>query len=118
VPKVTRLVRSTFLAVRKHMEKLNNESLADGRPYLVGDKYTLADVGMTAIFERIDNVGASHLYADQPRVVEYWQKVKSRPSYKQAIQDEELAIIARGRQQVAKWKEEWPDWKALYEETA
>lgn len=104
------LVVRTGAAIRTHMKKLNDETLADGRPYLVGDEYTLADVGMITIFERMDCAGFSHLYTDQPAVAAYWNRVKARSSYKEAIEDQELPIIGRGRERIKKWKVDRADW--------
>merc|ERR1712070_304880 len=98
-----------------HMQKLEEETLADGRQYLLGKDFTLADVGIVTIFERMDCAGFSHLYDDLPRVNAYWSRIKARPSYKIAIVDEELPIIARGRDRIIKWKEERPEWeKSVY----
>jgi len=115
VSKLTDLVQRTGRAIRAHMKKMNDETLADGRPYLVGNVYTLADVGMITIFERMDCAGFSHLYQDQPNVVAYWNRVKARRSYKEAILDQELPIIARGREQIKKWKVDRKDWCTLYQ---
>ena len=111
IGKMSQMTADARASARRHMQKLEEETLADGRAYLLGNDFTLADVGIVSIIERMDCAGFSHLYEDLPRVKAYWSRIKARPSYKTAIKDEELPIIARGRDRIIKWKEERPDWK-------
>ncbi len=60
--------------------------LADGRPFLVGDAYSLADVLWTVGLARLHIVG-SHKGLDQakyPRLTGYYQRMRARPSFESA----------------------------------
>jgi len=110
LPLPAQMAKDATQSARAHLQKMEAETLSDGRTYLTGEEYTLADVGMITIIERMDNAGWAHLYEDLPHFTAYWERVKARPSYKTAITDEELPIIRRGRERIQKWKEERPDW--------
>ena len=53
LPKMRRVVQDARDAMRVHLQGID-ELLSDGRPYLVGDTFTLADVSLMVVFERLD----------------------------------------------------------------
>lgn len=55
--------------------------------WLAGDDYTLADVGLTSFFHRMDMLHAA-LWKDRfPEVVAWFDRVSERPSFKTAVRD-------------------------------
>lgn len=56
--------------------------LADGRPFLAGEQYTLADVVGTAYCARVHFVVGERLFSE--RVSNYWASMKGRPSFASA----------------------------------
>ena len=95
--------------IRRHLRTME-ALLHDGRRFLTGDAFTLADVGMMPILERLDAGGFHGLYTDLPHVVAYWARLRERPAYRAAIADVELPIVRRARAQVEAWKRERPYW--------
>ena len=60
-----------------------DDTLADGRPYLMGDGFTAADVMMGYAFISFErNVGVETLPFNAEQ---YWQRLKARPGYQRAF---------------------------------
>lgn len=65
--------------LRKTAERIEG-ALQDG-PWLVGDAYTLADICVTPTFDRMEDLGMAPVWADLPRVTDWWERIKARPNY-------------------------------------
>ena len=58
------------------------KTLSDGRPWLIGKKFTLADVNLAPFVARLDGLQLVEQWVqDKPNVQEWWQAIKDRPSY-------------------------------------
>lgn len=88
IPFVFGVINESKKAMVTHMEALEKE-LSDGREWLVGE-FTLADIGMAPVFNRMELAGWAFIYADMPNVCKYWKRLQERPTFKKAIVDEEL----------------------------
>jgi glutathione S-transferase len=52
-----------------------------GGPWLLGDMFTLADINMIPYVWRIEYLNLADIWmADKPRVCEWWERAKARPS--------------------------------------
>jgi glutathione S-transferase len=75
-------------------------------PYLAGDSYTLADAGFTPYVNRLDQLQLSGMWADRPRLTDWYDRMRARPSFKIGatdwFDDESLNLMA------GKGGEEWP----------
>jgi glutathione S-transferase len=49
--------------------------------WLLGEQYTLADIGMTPYLRRLDQLGKSALWQARPAVVKWFGRIQARPSY-------------------------------------
>ena len=59
------------------MEKALKEA-----PWLVGEMYTLADILLTPLIDRMSDLGLAHLWeADCPSVIDWYSRVKARPAF-------------------------------------
>ena len=71
------------------MEDLQNtikrmaKALGDtGGPWIMGKQFTLVDVCLTPTIDRMADLGLAQLWEKgYPRVTEWWQRLKARPSY-------------------------------------
>jgi glutathione S-transferase len=61
-----------------------DDALANG-PWLVGDQYTIADICMAPLFQRMEDLGLEELWADAPRVADWFARIKARPAYAAAF---------------------------------
>lgn len=56
--------------------------LSDGRTWLAGERYTLADITWTANFARLELVGALDYFLEPHAALEaYWERLRERPGY-------------------------------------
>ena len=56
----------------------------DQGPWLTGDMYTLADVCMSPMIQRLEDLGLEHYWSVQPAVGDWLARVQARPSFDQA----------------------------------
>jgi glutathione S-transferase len=62
-----------------------DKALADGRPWIMGDAYTLADLCVTPFVARMEYVRLFDAFtATRPMTVAWWARVKARPSFASA----------------------------------
>jgi glutathione S-transferase len=62
-----------------------NELLSDGRTYLLGEKFTLADISWMPNFHRFELLGWS--FEPYPALNEWFKRVSSRESYQKGLKD-------------------------------
>ena len=87
-PRNDELVRDRQLIMLEKMEQMETR-LADGRPWLCGDQFTLADIALGPRVDMFPVVGVSDLYQRFPRIGEFMARMKGRPSWeKSAIRPE------------------------------
>lgn len=73
-------------AVKLHDKVLGDmERALQASPWLVGDQYTLADIALVPYVTRFDRLGLHGMWADRPRVTEWFARVQARPSFDAAI---------------------------------
>jgi Glutathione S-transferase, C-terminal domain len=55
-------------------------------PWLLGDRYTLADIIVAPLIDRIADLGMEHIWTDNyPRVSEWYERMKARPAFQQTF---------------------------------
>jgi glutathione S-transferase len=62
--------------------------LADGREFLVGGRYSIADIGIATQFVNFRHAGYSVDAKRWPRLARYLQGIHARPSFKRVIDEE------------------------------
>lgn len=68
--------------LRQTVERMS-QALETG-PWLAGDEFTLADIFMTPNIVRLDDLGLADIWADLPRVADWYARVRARPSFSNA----------------------------------
>ena len=73
--------------MHKHLDDLEQTLSESGGPWITGEQFTLADVGMMAIFDRLreGDWETEFLSDSRPLCRTYWSALKARPSYAEAI---------------------------------
>jgi glutathione S-transferase len=78
--------------------------------WLAGDSFSLADIGLSPYITRMDHLGLSRMWDDQPRIEDWYGRITSRPAYETAFvkwfDDKYLALMKE------KGEEYWPDIEA------
>ena len=107
------MMRSSRRLMHGHLDALEQALGDSGGPWIVGDRFTLADVGMMVIFERLAEVDwlDTFLTADRPRVVAYWQALQARPSYAAAIEAFGHPLVTKGTSRIVELKKSNPTFR-------
>jgi glutathione S-transferase len=113
------VIRASRDRMHGHLDELEAELAASGGPWILGDRYSLADVSWTVIIERLDEAVWLDLFLDgrRPRVAAWWKAVRARPSHAAAIGGFGHPTIARGRARIVAARRDVPALAALYEGT-
>jgi len=56
-----------------------------GGPWIMGEQFTLVDILVMPAIDRMDDLGYAGLWADLPRVGEWFERLCARPSYQAAF---------------------------------
>ena len=119
LPKVKPLMRvlqRSQSAMHGHLDELEAVLDAGGGPWILGDQFSLADVGMMAILDRLREVDwlEAFLNEERPQVAAYWQALKERPSYAAGIANFEHPAITQGSEAIKHLKAEDPNFAAVW----
>ena len=105
-------------ALNHHFTVLSQDLEASGGPYICGDQYTLADVSMVPIFERMEYARwwTDSLKSQFPLVAKYWQDIQQREGYQASKPDMEMHNkLVRLGNQIDQWKKEHKWFNDYYE---
>jgi len=87
------------------------EAALAGEPWLVGAQYTIADAAFTPYIVRLDHLDIMGLLDGHPRVLDWYARIKARPSFADAIvrweNPDYLSLMKRAG------AENWPKIKAI-----
>lgn len=87
-PRNDEVIKDRQLIMMEKMEQMENR-LSDGRPWLCGNQFTLADIALGPRVDMFPVVGVSDLYQRFPRIGQFMARMKARPSWeKSAIRPE------------------------------
>ena len=56
--------------------------LGHAQPWLMGDRYTLADAGLTPYVARLAHLHFEGMWAGRPRLAAWYERVQARPNYR------------------------------------
>ena len=115
---LVRFVRVSRAAMHRHLDDLEQALATSGGPWILGERFSLADVGMMAILDRLREVDwlDTFLTAGRPRVAAYWKALQDRPSYAAAITAFEHPTVTRGLDAVVELKRNDPAFRAALTE--
>jgi glutathione S-transferase len=75
-----------FKLYDRYLQKME-EALKD-RPWLAGDSFSLADIAMTPYVNRLDMLSMAEMWTlRRPRVTDWFERIKARPTFKPALLD-------------------------------
>ncbi len=77
-------VEASFEQLRNTCRRMN-DALAKG-PWLLGEQYTLADIIVAPLIDRMDDLGYAELWdTDYPRVSDWYARMQARPAFQAAF---------------------------------
>ncbi len=60
-------------------------ALSEGGPWLAGESFSLADIGLLPYLNRLHDLGFERLWRERPRYLDWYARMKARPSFTEAI---------------------------------
>ncbi|MEE2663029.1 MAG: glutathione S-transferase family protein [Myxococcota bacterium] len=90
-----------------HLDALETQLERTGGPWIVGDLFTLADVSWIPIFDRLLEADSLHCFlggGKRPGTTAYWERLRQRPSYHEAITQHGHPTIERGTERLKQAK--------------
>ena len=70
--------------IRNTVERMEN-ALVGGGPWILGAKYTLADICVAPLIDRMEDLGMERIWEEKhPHVTAWFQRMKDRPAYSEA----------------------------------
>jgi len=119
VNKFGSLITPVRRGINHHFALLTKDLEASGGPYICGEIYTLADVSMLPIFERMEygRWWTDSLKSQFPLVKNYWNAIQAREGYKASKPDMEMheKLIKIGKK-IDQWKKEHKWFNDFYEQ--
>lgn len=83
----------------RHLDTLEVKLTETGGPWILGEPFSLADVSWLVIFERLRQGNYEHVFLGdekRPACTAYWKRLKTRPSYAEAILGHPHPLIDHG----------------------
>jgi glutathione S-transferase len=90
-----------------HLDSLEDRFEKNGGPWILGEQFSLADVSWLVIFERLRQADAEGVFlggGKRPQLTAYWERLKERPAYTEAILGHSHPLIDYGRRRIAEAK--------------
>ncbi len=114
---MVKVIGRSFAAAQQHLQDLEACLQRGDGPYLVGQQFTLADVGMVVIFDRIEEADWQGLLItdERPLVKAYAARLKQRPSYASALDGHRHATVRTGRDLIVALKSSDQGFAGMYE---
>ena len=68
-----------------HMDRLSRQLLESGGPWICGEMFSLADVCVAPIIDRLEYLDKSYIWEDRPALGVWVEQIKARTSYQQSV---------------------------------
>ena len=69
---------------RWHMERLENQMIASGGPWICGETYSLADISIAPILDRVEYLDLLCVLEKSPAVSKWYERMKARTAFLEA----------------------------------
>jgi glutathione S-transferase len=105
------ILRRSRRHMESHLDVLGRQLEEGGGPWILGGRYTLADVSWVVILDRLAEADWDLFFwgaGRRPAVAAYWERLQQRPSYQVAILRERSPMLLRGAADLKRAKQESP----------
>jgi len=112
-----KMVSVALRGICHHFEILTKDLAAHEGPYICGEEYTLAEISLIPIFERMQYAGwwTEEVKAKFPEVTRYWEIIQEREGYKASKPDQQMhKKLIKVSNLVDKWKREYQWFQKYY----
>lgn len=80
MPRDNELLSERHLLLLEKMDSMEQQ-LADGRPWLCGEQFTLADIALGPRVDMFPIIGIADIYQRFPHIGKFMERMKARPSW-------------------------------------
>ncbi|MEM1261698.1 MAG: glutathione S-transferase family protein [Pseudomonadota bacterium] len=104
--------------LHEHLDALEQQLKKSVGPWIVGTRYTLADVSWLVIFERLKQAAVIDVFVSddrRPACAAYWRQLQERAAYRTAILDHAHPIVTYGTNRIVEAKAASPALRELLE---
>ena len=71
-----------YADIRKTAARMQRMLEEGGGPWLLGEQYTLADIAVAPLLDRIEDLGLERLWEENsPKVADWLRRIQARPAY-------------------------------------
>lgn len=78
--------RDSLDKIRQTCERIEQAVARDGGPWVMGDRFTLVDIALTPLIQRMADLGYAVLWQeDLPLMTQWFDDIKARPSFDMAF---------------------------------
>ncbi len=109
---VNQIINNAAEAMAVHLDALDQQLQAGGGPWICGEQFSLADVGMMVILDRLrEGDWHSAFLTPRPRVQQYWYALQQRDSYHAGCRDFQHSGVIAASHAIAELKAngQWPE---------
>ena len=95
---VVELIHNACKHMPQHLKTINQSLVNNGGPWLLGAAYSLADITVACMLLRLEETGWLAEFAEEldlRSVLDYYDRIKSRPTWQQAISSHGHPIIEK-----------------------
>ncbi len=74
-----------FGDIRNTAARMDRMLQQNGGPWLMGEQFTLADIAVAPLIDRVEDLGLEYLWEENhPGIAEWLRQIQARPAYKEA----------------------------------
>ncbi|MCS5636396.1 MAG: glutathione S-transferase family protein [Myxococcota bacterium] len=109
-------IRSSIREMNVHLDALESKLDESGGPWILGERFSLADVSWVVIFDRMREADCADLFLGgdlHPRVTAYRDRLFARSSYAKGIWNHEHPTVRLGTERIREAKQANPRLRAL-----
>jgi glutathione S-transferase len=118
LPPVMKALERSRRQLADHLDALEKQLHESGGPWILGETFSLADVSWLAIFERLRQADAQAPFLGagrRPQCAAYWDRLRARPSYREAIELHSHPTIEYGTRRLREAKASSPRLREVLE---
>ena len=88
------MIYESWAAMSDHLEEFEGRLSSSGGPWIYGHQFTLADVGMMVIFDRLNEGDWVDIFTpSRAAVYAHWEALQSRKSYIKGCQNHNHPLV-------------------------
>lgn len=108
---INKIINRSMVAMYAHLDELEAQLMSSNGPWICGEQFTLADIGMMVVFDRLrEGDWLERLVSQRPVLGVYWTALQQRQSYRDGCLGFEHPAVTQATAQLVQLKQrgKWP----------